>query len=130
MQAWESGNLARGLARGGKLGGGQAWERGNLASGFARGGKLTSGLLAFNFDPAAIAAGLNIAALTGLLGASLGRGAVGLVACPGPVLLDTATPFNFIRDCFAFSWASLCSSGLLAEIGAFVFSPSPFVGWF
>ena len=104
----------------------QAWERGSLA----RGGKLTSGLTAFNFDGTT---GFRIAPVpAGLfgpkVGASLARGAVGLLA--GPVLLETATPLNFIRDCRAFSCASLSSAGLLPEIGVegIVCSAFTFVG--
>ena len=40
------------------------------------------------------------------------RGAVAI----GPLLLETATPLSFIRDCFAFSWASLCSAEIGAEV--------------
>ena len=102
----------------------QAWERGNLASC----GKLTSGLA----TTAGAVTGFIIAPMQGLfgpkVGANLARGVgVGLLA--GPVLLETATPLNFIRDCRAFSCASLCSDGLLPEIGAraIVCSAFPFV---
>ena len=88
----------------------QAWERGNLASC----GKLTSGLA----TTAGAVTGFIIAPMQGLfgpkVGANLARGVVGLLA--GPV--ETATPLNFIRDCRAFSCASLSSARLLPEIGA------------
>ena len=133
MQAWERGNLVLAVS-GGKL----------VASGgklvlVARGGKLTSGRTAFNFDGTA---GFTIAPLpfgargaVGLLPAGtvllvrgtigpvlLVRGAIGPVllvrgaVAIGPLLLETATPLSFIRDCFAFSWASLCSAEIGAEV--------------
>ena len=92
----------------------QAWESGNLA----RGGNLANGLVAFTFDGAA--AGFKIEPLAGPSGAKAGAflargGAAGLFVAP--VLLDTATPLNFIRDCFAFSWASFWASAGLDGIG-------------
>ena len=137
------------VASGGKLvlvvSGGKLDVSGGKLVLVARGGKLTSGRTAFNFDGTA---GFTIAPLpfgargaVGLLPAGpvllvrgtigpllLVRGAIGPVllvrgaVAIGPLLLETATPLSFIRDCFAFSWASLCS----AEIGAEVIVCSTF----
>ena len=145
MQAWERGNLVLAVsggklvASGGKLvlvvSGGKLDVSGGKLVLVARGGKLTSGRTAFNFDGTA---GFTIAPLpfgargaVGLLPAGpvlLVRGTIGPVllvrgaVAIGPLLLETATPLSFIRDCFAFSWASLCS----AEIGAEVIVCSTF----
>ena len=145
MQAWERGNLVLAVS-GGKLvasggnlvlvvSGGKLDVSGGKLVLVARGGKLTSGRTAFNFDGTA---GFTIAPLpfgargaVGLLPAGtvlLVRGTIGPVllvrgaVAIGPLLLETATPLSFIRDCFAFSWASLCS----AEIGAEVIVCSTF----
>ena len=139
MQAWERGNLVLAVsggklvASGGKLvlvvSGGKLDVSGDKLVLVARGGKLTSGRTAFNFDGTA---GFTIAPLpfgargaVGLLPAGpvlLVRGTIGPVllvrgaVAIGPLLLETATPLSFIRDCFAFSWASLCSAEIGAEV--------------